>query len=204
MTLFGRAIGVALVCLWALPALAAKDDEVLQRVQSAAEQVLQRILERRAELEAHPERIHDSVSDLVMTYFDFTAMTQSALGKYWPRASETQRAAVVGEFTELLIRSYGSAILKYSGKPIEYKGVKWSSDGERALVSTRVEPVTGPAVPIDYKLHNVGSQWMVYDVAIDNISLVTNYRTSFANEIRSSGVDGLIQALQARNAELRG
>ena len=72
------------------------------------------------------------------------------------------------------------------------------------MVSTRVEPTSGPAVPIDYKLHNTSGTWMVYDVAIDNISLVTNYRSSFSSEIRNSGLDGLIEALRTRNAELEG
>ena len=189
----------------ALPAAAdAKDDEVLSLVRGAADKVLTRVTDLRAELEAHPEQIHDRVADLVEPYFDFTAMTQSAMGKYWPRADETQRSAVVTEFQELLIRTYGSAVFKYSGKPIEYSSVKWSKDGERALVPTKVEPVSGPAVPIDYKLHQSGGSWMVYDVVIDNISLVTNYRSSFANEIRSGGVDGLIAKLRARNEELGG
>ena len=75
--------------------------------------------------------------------FDFTAMAESAMGKYWPRADEQQRSEVVAEFQELLIRTYGSALLKYSGKPIEYGALKWSNDGKRALVPTKVEPVSG-------------------------------------------------------------
>jgi len=187
-----------------LPASANTDDEVLDLVRGAADKVLARVTELRGELEAHPEQIHDKVADLVVPYFDFTDMTQSAMGKYWPRADEAQRAAVVAEFQELLIRTYGSAVFKYSGKPIEYEPVKWSKDGKRALVATKVEPVSGPSVPIDYKLHQAGDTWMVYDVVIDNISLVTNYRSSFANEIRAGGVDGLIAKLRARNQELGG
>lgn len=204
MTMAGRIAVATLLTLTSPAALANSDDEVLERIQTAADQVLERVLEHREELEAHPEQIYDSVSDLVTAYFDFSAMTQAALGKYWPRADDRQRSEVVAEFRELLVRTYGSAVLKYSGKPIEYKGVRWSGDKQRALVSTRVEPTSGPAVPIDYKLHKAGGNWMVYDVTIDNISLVTNYRSSFANEIRNGGLDGLIEALRSRNAELKG
>lgn len=197
--------GALLALAIASPATAnTADNEVLDLVRGAADKVLARVTELRADLEAHPEQMHDKVADLIEPYFDFEAMTQSAMGRYWPKADATQRTAVVAEFQELLIRTYGSAVFKYSGKPIEYSDVKWSKDGERALVPTKVEPVSGPAVPIDYKLHQASGSWKVYDVVIDNISLVTNYRSSFANEIRSGGVDGLIAKLRARNEELGG
>ena len=132
------------------------------------------------------------------------AMTESAMGKYWPRSSDSQKAAVVAEFSELLIRTYGSAVFKYSGKPVEYGTLKWSSDGKRVLIPTKVAPVSGPDVPIDYKVHQVNGNWKIYDVVVDNVSLVTNYRSSFSNEIRSGGVEALIEKLKARNQELRG
>lgn len=199
-----RVAGALLLGLTALPASANTDQDILDLVQGTADQVLARVSERRTELEQYPERVGSAVSDLVVSRFDFAAMTQSVMGKYWPRADEKQRSEVIAEFQELLIRTYGSALLKYSGKPIEYGQLKWSSDGQRALVPTKVEPVSGPAVPIDYKLHQSSGAWKVYDVVIDNISLVTNYRSSFANEIRTGGVDGLIQKLRSRNQELGG
>lgn len=202
---FTKALALSLSLALAQPAAAnTADDEVLGLIRGAADKVLARVTELRTDLEAHPELMHDKVADLVLPYFDFPAMTASAMGRFWPRADEAQRTAVIAEFQELLIRTYGSAVFKYSGKPIEYDAVKWSSDGKRAMVPTKVEPVSGPAVPIDYKLHQADGSWKVYDVVIDNISLVTNYRSSFANEIRTGGVDGLIAKLRARNEELGG
>jgi len=180
------------------------DDEILQQVRTAADQVLDRVLARRAELEAHPDRIHDSVSDIVVKYFDFTAMARSAMGKYWPRASDEQRQAVVTEFTELLIRTYGTTALKYSGAPIRYDRVAWSKDDQRARVETTAEPEVGQPVRINYFLHSAEGRWQIYDVVVEDLSLVTNYRASFSNEIRTSGVDGLIAKLRARNEELGG
>lgn len=199
-------LAAATILLWiSTPAMATpSDDVVLERVQSAADQVMSRVSERRAELEAHPERIHDSVSDVVKKYFDFGSMSQSAMGKYWPRSSEQQRQAVVEEFSELLIRTYGTTVLKYSGKPISYNKVDWSSDGKRARVDTTAEPEVGTAVQILYYLHENGNGWQIYDVVVEDLSLVTNYRASFSSEIRASGVDGLIAKLRARNKELGG
>ena len=201
---FAWITGILMLVSTAGPVIGATDDEILNRMQGAVDKVLARVTSQRAELEQHPERIHDSVADLITPYFDFAAMTESAMGKYWPRTDASKRAEVVSEFTELLIRTYGSAVFKYSGKPIDYEPLRWSSDHQRALVPTKVEPLSGPPVPIEYKLHEVGGDWMVYDVEIDNISLVTNYRSTFANEIRSGGVDGLIAKLRNRNQELGG
>jgi len=197
-------IAGALLLAAALPAQANTDQDILGLVQTTADQVLSRVMERRDELEQHPELVGPAVSDLVVERFDFEAMTQSAMGKYWPRSEPAQRDQVVSEFQALLIRTYGAALLRYSGKPIEYGTLKWSKDGKRALVPTKVEPSAGPAVPIDYKLHQVAGAWKVYDVVIDNISLVTNYRSTFANEIRNGGVDGLIRKLRARNQAAAG
>ena len=201
-------VKLALACMLGFPAvsvaMATTSDDVLNRVKTAADQVLARVSERRAELKAHPERIHDSVADFITPYFDFATMTQSAMGKYWPRANQAQQTAVVSEFSELLIRTYGTTLLEYSGKPIRYGGVTWSKDGKRARVETTAEPKSGAPVTILYYLHEAGGSWQVYDVVVEDLSLVTNYRSSFATEIRAGGIDGLIDKLQSRNEQLGG
>jgi phospholipid transport system substrate-binding protein len=204
MTFIPRIGMIMLLCGLSVQALAASDEEIVEHMRGAVDAVLERVSAQRAELEANPQLIHESVADIVTAYFDFNAMTRSAMGRYWPRAQDGQKAEVEAEFSELLIRTYGSAIFKYSGKPIAYKPVRWSSDRKRVLVPTVVETVAGAPVPIEYKLHEVDGVWRVYDVEIENISLVSNYRSTFTNEIRNSGVDGLIVKLKDRNKELGG
>jgi len=129
-------------------------------------------------------------------------MTRSAMGKYWRRASDEQKMVIEEQFRQMLVRTYGVALLNYSGQEIKYLPVKASSDDKRVTVQTRVSEVkSGPEIPVDYRLVQNSNSWKVYDVVIDGMSLVSNYRSSFSGEIRRSGIDGLIKTLQNRNGE---
>lgn len=180
----------------------ADDADIVKQIQRATDQVLQRFYAREDELKAHPNRIYDAVQDVVKPHFDFEEMTRSSMGRHWASASAQQQQQLVKEFSELLIRTYGVALLNYSGKPIEYGTPRRSQDDKRVMVSSTVTALSGNTVPIDYKLHQVNGKWRVYDVVIEGISLVTNYRTTFTNEIRTGGVDGLIKRLVERNRSI--
>ncbi len=177
----------------------AADQEIRALVKEVSDKILKRTAARRDELRQHPERLSAVLGDLVNPYFDFRAMTQSAMGKYWPRASASEQNLITQEYTKLLIRTYGAAVLNYSGKPIEFGQPKRSKDGKRVEVPSKVTPASGQPVSIDYRMHQVGDKWMVYDVKIDGISLIANYRTSFASEIRKGGMSGLVAALKEKN-----
>lgn len=193
-----------LMLLLVAPGTMAADEDVVKMVKSTADKVLQRFNSRESDLKAHPERIHDAIADVIKPHFDFDAMTQSAMGKYWRTASASEKTEVAAVFGELLIRTYGSALLNYSGKPIEYGEAKRSKDNARILIPSSVTASSGSVVPIDYILHQVNSKWKVSDVKIEGISLSANYRTSFASEIRKSGIAGLIAKLKERNKSLGG
>lgn len=174
----------------------------LQLVKQTADGVLQKVLDNRAKLNEDPSLIYVMVSDEVLPHFDFSQMTRSAMGKYWRRASDAQKAAIEQEFKQMLIRTYGVALLNYSGQEIQYSPVKASADDKRVTVETKVSEVqAGPEIPVDYRLVQNGNSWKVYDVVIDGMSLVSNYRSSFSGEIRRSGIDGLIKTLQNHNKE---
>ena len=177
----------------------AADEEIRALAKEVSDKILARTDKRRAELKAHPERLPDALGDLINPYFDFSSMTQSAMGKHWPRASAAEKSSITQEYKKLLIRTYGAAVLNYSGKPIDYGTPRRSKDGKRVEVPSEVMPASGKPVSIDYRMHQVGDKWMVYDVKIDGISLIANYRTSFASEIRKGGMNGLIAALKAKN-----
>ena len=171
-------------------------------VKETAEGVLEKVVENRDKLDADPSLVYVLVSDEVLPHFNFTQMTRSAMGKYWRRASDDQKAVIEEQFKRMLVRTYGVALLNYSGEEIKYFPVKTSSDEKRVTVQTRVSEVkSGPEIPVDYRLVQSGDSWKVYDVVIDGISLVSNYRSSFSGEIRRSGIDGLIKTLQKRNEE---
>ena len=131
--------------------------------------------------------------------FDFGEIARRSLGRYWQPLSEAQRAEFVGLFGDLLERSYISKIELYGGEKIIYSGERM--DGDLAIVSTKIITKNGTEVPIDYRLFKKSDRWMVYDVNIEGISLVSNYRTQFNKIIQSSGYNTLVDRMKAKQTE---
>jgi phospholipid transport system substrate-binding protein len=157
--------------------------------------------ERRGELDRDPRLIYQLVDQIVVPNFDFERITRSAVGRYWRKAKAAQRTALVNEFQQLLVRTYAKALLTYSGQEIHYLPLRPGRKPGSVTVHTEVSEGGAPPIPIDYRLYLKDGVWKVYDVTIDGISLVANYRSSFAAEIRRNGIDGLIQVLQKRNRD---
>lgn len=172
----------------------------LELVRQTADRVLNEVTVHKASLDKDSSGIYALVSTHLLPHFDFTNMTRSAMGKYWKRANDGQKKLLVDGFRELLTRTYGVALLNYSGEKITYLPVREGDDKNRATVQTRVaEAKGGPEIPVDYRLSYNDHSWQVYDVVIDGVSLVSNYRTSFSGEIRRVGIDGLIKKLAEQN-----
>lgn len=147
------------------------------------------------------KKIYDLVDAKVLPHFDFKRMTQLAVGKFWRQATPAQQDALVKEFRTLLVRTYSTSLTAYKNQTIDYKPLKMQPGDTDVTVKTVVsQPGGQPPIPIDYSLQKNADGWKVYDVVVDNISLVTNYRGSFANEIRQSGIDGLIKILVEKNS----
>jgi phospholipid transport system substrate-binding protein len=176
-----------------------------QVVRATADKVLDEVTANKTELDADPSGIYRLVEATVVPRFDFTTMSRAAMGRYWRRATPAQQAQVTSEFRELLVRTYAVALLSYSGQQIEYLPVRLQAGERYVMIPTRIDPGTGaPPVPINYRMHQVDGSWLVYDVVIDGVSLVTNYRSTFASTVRQRGVEGLIRQLAERNQQLRG
>ena len=204
MTPWRHAVAAWLALFLALPVRAAGPADAQALVRSTADRVLAEVKANKKELDRSPARIYDLVQAHVVPHFDFTRMSQSALGRHWRAASEDQRSALTREFQELLVRTYAVALLNYSGQQIEYLPLRAGGADDDVLVQTRVTEAGAPPVPIDYRLSQAAGRWKVYDVVIDNVSLVSNYRSSFAEQVQRNGLDGLIQQLADRNRQLRG
>ncbi len=140
-----------------------------------------------------------AVRQIANEIFDFGEIARRSLGRYWQPLSEAQRAEFVGLFGDLLERSYISKIELYGGEKIIYNGER--VDGDLAIVSTKIITKNGTEVPIDYRLFRRGDNWKVYDVNIEGISLVSNYRTQFNKIIQSSGFNTLVDRMKAKQTE---
>jgi len=131
--------------------------------------------------------------------FDFGEIARRALGRYWQPLTEPQRTEFVGLFADLLERSYISKIELYGGEKIIYSGDR--VDGDLATVSTKIITKNGTEVPVDYRLFKRGDRWMVYDVNIEGISLVSNYRTQFNKIIQTNGYNSLVERMKTKQNE---
>lgn len=174
-------------------------DAAASLVRDVSQRMLTILKERRAEIDRDPSLIFGLVDQIVVPHFDFEKITQSAVGQYWRQATPEQRKALANGFREVLIRTYAQALLNYSGEDIRYLPVKPGQREATVTVPTEVRERGGPAVPVDYRMYEKNGKWLVYDLVIDNVSLIVNYRGSFNTEIRRDGIDGLIRRLGQMN-----
>jgi phospholipid transport system substrate-binding protein len=161
----------------------------MQLVKQTSEQVLAEVKNRKQELTEFPGKIYGLVEEIVLPRFDFERMSRLVLGKHWRGASEDQRGKFVIQFRELLVRTYATALLSYSDQEIRYLPVRQADGVEEVTISTEVTAAGAPKVPINYDLYRDGDSWRVFDVSIDGVSLVSNYRTTFASQIRRYKID---------------
>jgi phospholipid transport system substrate-binding protein len=136
----------------------------------------------------------------VAPHFDFERIARLAVGRGWRQATPEQQKALVEQFRSLLIRSYSTAYTAYKDIAIDVKPVRMQPSDSDVQVRTEIKiPNGGQPISVDYSMYKAGSDWKIYDVAVEGVSLVTTYRSTFADEIRQSGVDGLIKSLQEKN-----
>lgn len=136
----------------------------------------------------------------VLPHFNFMRMTQLAVGREWRNISPAQQKTLSEEFKTLLVRTYSKALTEYRNQAIEYKPFSLKAGETEAKVRTLVkQPNNAKPIELDYSLEQNAGAWKVYDIEVAGVSLVTNYRDSFASEIRNNGVDGLIKVLQTKN-----
>ncbi len=135
----------------------------------------------------------------VLPHFNFGAMTASAVGTNWGKASAEQKARLVDEFRTLMVRTYASSIAAYKNQRFDFRPLRARPTDTDVTVSVRVLQSGTEPVKIDYDMEKTARGWKVWDVRVADISLTANYRTEFANVVRESGIDGLIRTLQAKN-----
>ena len=164
-------------------------------IQQVADQTIARIKKDKAILAKDPKYIHQLIDELLMPHFDFDRMSRWVLGKHWRKATPDQRLAFTQQFKSLLVRTYATSLQEYSDEVINYSPFRGKLDSGDVTVRSEVELPGGFPIPINYRLYLKGDRWLVYDISIDEISLITNYRSSFSRQIRRSGLDNLIQTL---------
>lgn len=170
-------------------------------VKNTAQDVLAIVKQDKDIQSGNSQKVLQLVDAKVLPHFDFAHMAMLAVGRYWPKATPAQRQALINEFRTLLVRTYSNSLTSYKNQTIDYKPLKLQPGDTDVTVKTVVNQPGGQPIPIDYSLEKSDNGWKVYDVAVDSVSLVINYRSSFASEIQSKGIDGLIKTLSDKNRQ---
>ncbi len=185
-----------LLCV-SLPLAAASGPE--QLIRDTSSKVLEELKANVSSFREDPQQMYRLIDEVVLPHFDFGAMTDLALGKFRKEVTAEQKPAIVDEFRQLLVRTYSSALLEYTDQELVYLPMEGSEEDGQVIVRTEIEQAGGFPIPIHYRMRLGDDGWKVFDISVDEVSLVTNYRSSFARAIKKNGVDGLIKTLQERN-----
>lgn len=142
------------------------------------------------------------VETKVLPHFNFQHMTALAMGRDWNKATPEQKQRLSEEFKTLLVRTYSNSLTSYKNQTVVYKPTKLQGGETDVIVKTEIVQPGNKPVQLDYALEKLGATWKVYDVIVAGISLVTNYRDTFTQEVRANGIDGLILMLVNKNKQL--
>jgi phospholipid transport system substrate-binding protein len=195
-----KLIALLLYLLFQQVVFAAESDPQ-ELIRQTADQVLLQIQSNSEQYQQDPAKLYALVEEVVLPHFDFDTMVDLALGRYKGKLNADQRPLIIKEFRVLLVRTYGKALLDYNDQKIIYLPTEGSLEQGDVMVKTEIEQDGGFPIPLNYSLKAGKQGWKVYDISVDDISLVTNYRSSFARQIKKNGVDGLIKTLHDRNQE---
>lgn len=192
-------LALTLVGFSAVAAAEIAPDELVKKT---ADEVLEIVRTDKDIQSGDQKKIFDLAETKILPYFDFDRVCRLVLGRNWTNATDEQKAQFQKEFRSLLLRTYSSALSKYRDQTIEYLPFRMPADATRATVKTRILQPGGQPIGLDYVLEKGPNGWKVFDLVIEDVSLVTNYRSQFGNEIRQAGgLDGLIKRLAEKNRE---
>ena len=197
--MFARGLAAALLVAAGQLAWAQQQQRPDQLVKSSTEDVL-------AAIKKTTDRatLRKVAQEKVLPYFDFTEMTRLAVGRPWRDATPEQKKKLQQEFTDLLVNTYTSALTRTvaADKTVEVKPLQAGANDKEATVHSVVKGGGGQPLAIDYRMTKQDAGWKVIDVAVENVSLVTTYRSSFAQEVQQGGIDGLIKSLETKNRQV--
>jgi len=197
---FKQLLATCLLSALALVATAADDHPAQTMVVDSTSQLLEVLKTEGERIKTDQAFLDAQIEKFVVPYVDFDTMTKLAVGKSWRQADEPQKVALVTEFTSLLLNTYTNALTEYSGESIAFESYRPESREDRAVVRSSFKQSSGSTIPVLYKLRDKDG-WLIYDIEVDQISLVTSYRTAFSSEIEKGGIEGLLKTMRDKNAE---
>ena len=173
-------------------------DGPLELVHKTADDVLA-VLKSDDSIQQDKEKIYQLAEEKILPNFDLDRISMLVLGKAWRKINEDQQQQFKSEFKTMLLRTYAVALGKYKDQQIDFKPMRMEPTDKQATVKTQIIQDGAQPISVDYTLAKKDDQWKVFDIVIEGVSLVTNYRSQFASEIKNNGIDSLISKLAEKN-----
>lgn len=199
-----KRIQYTLLALWLVlvPSLLfAATPSPIELLQSASEQMIAALKANKASLQQNPDSVYSIVKRILLPHIDNETMARSVLGRdVWKNASSAQRKQFVDEYTFLIVRTYSRALASYNDQQVRFLPMRDGYEGKRFVqVNSLIIQKDGPSIPVNYRLRLLGDVWKVYDISVENVSMVQSYRAQFADKINQSGLSGLLTSLVELN-----
>lgn len=192
-----------LILMLSLIPFAGIADELLppqQVIKNTSEQMIKTLERDRQKLVDDPQHVYRLATDILVPHVDMYRVSRLVLGKHWRRASKEQRLSFTREFRRMLVRTYASALKQFRGEAdIRFLPIRYDAGDVDVVVDTKIALTGAQPVAVSYRMHLKKDRWLTYDVKIEGVSLVTNYRGSFAQQIRQQGLDRLIERIKELN-----
>jgi len=166
------------------------------QVKGTVDQVLEILTDPTLKDDRRTKERRAKLRQTVLERFDFSEMSKRSMGQHWKERSPEERTEFVGLFTDLLERAYIDRVEGYTGEQIVY--LEERTDGNYSEVRTKIVTKRNQEIPIAYRLQRADSKWSVYDIVVEGVSLVNNYRTQFSKIIRTSSYRDLVKKMQAK------
>lgn len=199
-TLLGSLLIILMGFMFNMNARAAEDP--ITMLQSLADQMIDGLKSNKASLKTNPSFVYSLARKVVVPHADLTEMSKRVLPpNIWNSASNRQKAEFEKEFTTLLVRTYASALSAYSDQTIKFYPIRGGINGKTNLkVDSQIIRSDGPAIPVSYKVLLNNSQWKVYDMLVEGVSLLESFRSQFSNKLSQGNIDSLTRDLATHNA----
>jgi len=191
-------LSLSLIALYAAAAVS-QDLGPDELVKNTTQEVISVIKQDKDIQTGDRNKIYALVQEKVLPHFDFKRMSQLAMGKNWRQATPQQQESLIKEFSSLLVRTYAVSLSQYRNQVIEFRPARREPDAKEATVKSVFLQSGREPVAVDYGMFKTPAGWKVFNITVEGVSLVENYRSTFNEQVRKSGIDGLIKTLSERN-----
>jgi phospholipid transport system substrate-binding protein len=170
-------------------------------IETTANSIAGELKGRKDYLNDHRDELYVLINEILVPHFDMRYAGRLALGKHWKPASKEQRDRFIAAFYEFLLQSYANGVLKFNEDTITVYPVEVAADDKRTVVRTEMRMDDGSRVPVNYSMRKSSAGWRVYDVRIEGVSYIQNYRNQFNAEISALGIEAVIERLESETAK---